>query len=68
MSDTTLLDEISELRNPEAYGTFAAFLEELFPEARKEAFSEEAVIRGRDNQGQLTRRRESWDFENDHRA
>jgi hypothetical protein len=68
VSDTTLLDEIPELRNPEAYGRFAAFLEELFPEARKEAFSEEAVIRGRDILEQLIRRKEPWDFDNGYRA
>lgn len=63
VSDITLLDEIPELGRPDTYGRFAAFLGELFPEARNEELSEEAVIRERDILEQLSRRRQPWNFD-----
>lgn len=67
ISGTTLLDEVSELRNPEIYDRFAAYLGELFPETRLELLSDEEVSRGRDVLRRLSRRRESWDFDDDQR-
>jgi hypothetical protein len=67
-SDTTLLDEVPELRDPETYGRFAAYLGDLFPEASQGAPSDEDFIRGRDILEQLSRRRESWDWDDDQRA
>jgi hypothetical protein len=62
-SDTALLDEIPELRDPENYGGFAVFIGELFPDAALEVPSDEALARGRDIIEQLTRRRQLWNFD-----
>ena len=68
ISDSTLLDEVPELRNPETYGRFAAYLGELFPEAQQGAPSDEDFLRGREILEHMSRTRESWDFDDDQRA
>jgi len=68
LSDSTLPDEIPELRNRETYGRFADYLGEIFPEASQGAPSDEDFMRGRDLLEQLSRRRDPWDFDDDQRA
>lgn len=61
--DTTLLDKIPELKIPETYGSFAAYLVEHFPEARQEKLSEKDIIMARNDLMKLFRIRKPWDFD-----
>jgi len=64
VSDAVLLERVPELRNPETYGRFAAYIEQLFPAWREEELSGEEVTRGREVLEELSRKRRAyWDFD-----
>jgi hypothetical protein len=67
ISDAVLFEKVPELRNPETYGRFAAYIEEVFPAGREEKLSDGEVTRGREVLEELSRRRATWDFGDDQR-
>lgn len=65
ISDPVLLRNVPELRNPETYGPFAAYIEGLSPAAGEEPLSGEDVTTSREILTQLSEPRDPWDFDGD---